>query len=399
MARNPIKDQVAIVGVGTTEHGRHIDNRTVMSFGLEAARKAIIDAGIDKTEIDGICGTSQIEFEDVHEGLGISPITWSLNTMRGTIPPHQIAAAAHAVFSGACETALVVHAHLRGPHSSQSAVNDALRQRALPPAQARNPPPNPQDHAALWAHSADPYGAYGGRYLWEFKAPREVFGMIAVNNRMNASRNPDAIMRTPITMEDYLSARMIREPLGLLDMDLPCDGGIALVITTAERARSLEKTPVYIHAENFGEASRGTHYYEQARSYRELSVWPCMRALWSKSDVTLDDVDVYYPYDGFTNIAVAWIEAAGYCEAGGAYEFLRANWDEGEDRLRLRGKTIVHPAGGSLSQGADQGFNYYVDAVQQLRGEAPNQVPGARVALISAGGIFHNSTACLLHTL
>jgi acetyl-CoA acetyltransferase len=399
MARNPMKDQVAIIGVGSTEHGRHIDGRTVASFGLEAARKAILDAGIGKEEVDGICGTSQMEFEDIHEGLGIPPITWSLNTMRGTIPPHQIAAAAHAVFSGACETALVVHAHMRAPSSSQSAANDAFRSRGLPPAQARNPPRNPQDHAALWAHSADPYGAYGARYLWEFKAPRETYGMIAVNNRTNASRNPEAILRTPITMEDYLSARMIREPLGLLDMDLPCDGGIALVMTTASKARELKNTPVYVHAETFGESTWGTHYYEQARSYRDLSVWPCMRALWAKSDLTLGDIDVYYPYDGFTNITVAWIEAAGYCGAGEAYEFLRANWDEEENRLRLNGKTIVHPGGGSMSQGADQGFNYYVDAVQQLRGEAPNQVPGASAALISAGGIFHNSTACVLRTI
>jgi acetyl-CoA acetyltransferase len=397
MARNPLKDQVAIVGVGQTEYGRHLDGRTVISFGLEAAKKAIADAGIDKSEIDGICGTGSCEFEDVHEGLGIPPITWSLNTMRGTIPPHQISAAIHAVFAGACETALVVHGHMRGPHSSKSAVNDPYRTSAVIESKARNPPPNTQDHGALWAHSADPYGAWGGRYLWEFGAPRETYGMVAVNNRTHASMNPHAIMRTPITMDDYLNARMIREPLCMLDMDLPCDGGDALIVTTVDKARSLKKKPILVHAETFGESTHGTHYYEQARSYRDLSVWPCMNALWAKSDLALDDVDVFYPYDGFTNITIAWIEAAGYCGPGEAYEFLKSCWVEEENRLKLNGRTIMHPAGGSLSQGASQGFSYVVDAVQQLRGEAPNQVDGATTTLVCSGGIFHNSTALLLH--
>jgi acetyl-CoA acetyltransferase len=189
---------------------------------------------------------------------------------------------------------------------------------------------------------------------------------------------------------------MIREPLCLLDMDLPCDGGNALVITTAERARSLPNKPVYIHAATFGESRFGTHYYEQARSYRELSVWPCMRKLWAKSDVTLADVDVFYPYEGFTNIAVAWLEASGYCDAGGAYDFLREHWSDQEDRLKINGRVLVQPAGGSLSQGASQGFSYFYDAAQQIRGEAPNQVPEARAALVCAGGIFHNSTAFVL---
>jgi acetyl-CoA acetyltransferase len=284
----------------------------------------------------------------------------------------------------------------RGPHSSSSAVNDPFRLRALPQSQARNPPRSPLDHAAFWAHSADPYGAYGGRYLWEFDAPRETFGMIAVNNRTNASTNPHAILRTPLTMDDYLSARMIREPLCLFDMDLPCDGGNALIITTAERARELTDTPVYIHAATFGESRFGTHYYEQARSYRELSVWPCMRALWAKSERTLADVDVFYPYDGFTNITVAWIESAGYCEAGGAYDFLREHWSEDENRIKIDGRVLVQPGGGSLSQGASQGFSFFFDAVQQIRGVAPNQVPDAKTALVCAGGIFHNSTAFVL---
>src|SRR5262249_44075250 len=122
-----MRDRVAIVGVGITPYGRNVPGRTALSLAMEAAREAIEDAGLTKHDIDGICGTSIVEFEDIQEGMGIPRITWSLNTMRGTIPPHQVAAAAYAVFSGACDTALVVHGHTRGPGASRSAANDPYR--------------------------------------------------------------------------------------------------------------------------------------------------------------------------------------------------------------------------------------------------------------------------------
>ena len=394
-----MRDKVAIVGVGITPYGRSLRGRTALSLGMEACRLAIEDAGLTRKDIDGICGTSICEFEDIQEGMGIPQITWSLNTMRGTIPPHQVAAAAYAVFSGACDTALVVHGHTRGPGSSKSAANDPYRTSSLVQSQARNPPRSPLDLAAFWAHSADPYGAFGGRYLWQYNVPRDVYGLIAVNNRTNATMNPHAVMQTPITMDDYLAARMIREPLCMLDMDLPVDGGNALVITTAERARDLAKKPVYIHASTFGENRYGTHYYEQAEDYEHLSNWICMRALWERSELQLKDMDIFFPYDGFTNISITWIESSGYCGPGEAYDFLREQWVADENRLKIDGKVVFSPNGGSLSDGASQGFNYFHESVVQLRGEAGRrQVPGARTSLVAAGGIFHNSTALVLRT-
>jgi acetyl-CoA acetyltransferase len=107
---------------------------------------------------------------------------------------------------------------------------------------------------------------------------------------------------------------------------------------------------------------------------------------------------VVYPYDGFTIISLVWYEALGYCAAGEAADFLRDAWDEGEQRFRINGRVISHPMGGSLSKGGSQGASYIHDAVLQLRGQAENQVPGARAALLAIGGFFQNASATILRS-
>jgi acetyl-CoA acetyltransferase len=198
-------------------------------------------------------------------------------------------------------------------------------------------------------------------------------------------------------MDDYLTARMIREPHCLFDMDLPVDHGDALVITTTERARDLPNKPVYIHAAAYSEVKDGVEYYENGRSYTELAPWVTARDLWSRSELTLSDVDVFYPYDGFSNIAVADIEAFGFCKPGEAWDFLRANWDPVENRVKVGGRVIFSSHGGSLSHGASQGFSYFHEAALQLRHAAgARQVPGCKTALLTPGGFYHNSTGFVL---
>jgi acetyl-CoA acetyltransferase len=392
--RNPIQDQVAIVGIGQTPYARNHAGQTDLSLGLEAARAAIVDAGLTKNDIDGMCGfAGSTEYEAVHEALGIARIDWYLNNPSHMIPPHAVAAAAFAVFSGACETALVVMGSKRGMFSSRSAANDPFRVRAS----RRAPRGLVSDLASMWVHAPDGYSAWAGRYLKDFGVPREVFGMIAVNSRTNAIRNPNAAMRAPLTMDDYLNARLVREPHGLLDMDVPVDHGDALVITTAERARDLAKPPVYLHAIAFSEFKDGVEYYENGRSYKELSMWATGRKLWERSELQLKDVDLFIPYDGFTNIAVADTEAFGWCGPGEAYDFLRQNWDVGESRIKVGGRVAFSSHGGSLSHGASQGFSYFHEAALQLRGEAgERQLSGCRVALLTPGGFYHNSTGFVL---
>jgi acetyl-CoA acetyltransferase len=394
-SRNPLADRVAIVGIGSTEYGRDL-GRTPLSLGLEAARKAILDAGLDKADLDGICGSGGMmggaNFLAVQEGLGIPRVTWCINAGLGAAVVHAV----HAVFAGACETALVVQAFNRSAGWSQSARNDRLRVLATQFAGGGH---GYGGFAQRWIHQGEPYGAWGGRYLHEFGAPREVFGLLAINNRSNAVLNEAAVMRTQITMDDYLSARSIYPPLGLLDCDLPVDCAEALVVTTVERARGLRHKPVLVHAVAFGQGQFGIEYYDNGRSYREAAPWVAMDELRLKSEHDITAVDLFFPYDGFTPIAICFTEAAGFCGPGEAWDLFRSSWDDERNRLVLNGRTLVSTNGGSLSHGRSGGMNYFTEAVRQLRGDAgPRQRPGAATALVGIGSYYHDPTATLLRT-
>lgn len=395
--RNPMKDQVVIVGVGSSPYGRDL-GRSRLSLGLEAAVKAIEDAGIDKQQIDGICGNSMgmLAVGDagclsLQGALGIERITWMINSTQGAALAHP----AYAVAAGACDYALVVQVLVRGPGMSSSAANDPLRMRM---AMSEGGGGFGRGHVEQrWTHSAEPYAAWAGRYLATYNAPRDVFGMVAINNRSWAAKNPEAILKTPINMETYLNSRMIREPLAVLDMDLPCDCAEALVITTAEHARDLKQKPVYIHAMTLG-GTRVGEYYENGLAWNKTCPWVAMEALWPKSDLKREDMDLFFPYDGFSPITVSFTEAAGYCGVGECWDLFQDCWDAEAGILRLNGgKTVLTTNGGGMSHGRNGGFNFYAEAVRQLRGQAgERQVPNAKYALMGIGSFYHDPVAAVL---
>ena len=144
--------------------------------------------------------------------------------------------------------------------------------------------------------------------------PRKSLGYVAVNDRTNAMANPGAAMRDPLVMEDYLSARMIRSPLCLYDMDVAVDGADAFIITTAERARDLRLPPVLVNAVVLGMTDKNEE--DQAPSLRHHGQQVTVEALRAKSDFWIDDIDVFFPYDGFSIITLNWLENVGYCGTG-----------------------------------------------------------------------------------
>jgi acetyl-CoA acetyltransferase len=392
----------AIVGVHQTPYGRDL-KRTPLSLGLEAARAAIIDAGLTKHDIDGICGTGAgfgfpygANMLSLQEALGIPRLTWAMNASLGAA----VVNTSHAVEAGACRYALVVQAYTRGANMSQSAANDPFRVRAAAFGLSEGsalPASGPRDWASRFGVSA--YSGFMQRYMLDYGATREVTGLIAINNRTNASRNDHALLRTPITMDDYLSARMVREPLGLLDLDFPVDGAEAFVITTADRANDLPHPPVIFEATTFGQSGLGIHNYENGRAWNLTASWYAMQSLFQKTDLSADDVDIFFPYDGYTPIAVNFTEAAGFCPEGEASELFKDSWDPAENRLKLNGRTIVHPHGGSLSDGRSGGSNYYHEAVFQLRGHGGGrQIAGAQTALLGIGSFYHDSVGVILRS-
>jgi acetyl-CoA acetyltransferase len=232
--------------------------------------------------------------------------------------------------------------------------------------------------------------------MHEYGTTSEDFGLVAINDRTNAGSNPAAAKRDPITMDDYLAARMIRWPLRILDMDVPVDGADAFIVTTTERARDMPLPPVLINAAVLGQV--GHNEEDQTVSLRHHGQQVVVDTLKAKGDFWIDDIDVYFPYDGFTPITLNWIENAGWCKPGEAGAFLREHWDHDAGRAMINGRIPINPHGGSLSEGATQASGHVREAVHQLQGVAgERQVSDAQRALITAGGFFFNAQGLLLH--
>jgi acetyl-CoA acetyltransferase len=382
--RNPIKDEVAIVGLGTTGFTRTSD-RSSLALALDASTQAIRDAGLSAGDINGVVSIAEPGApgpEMLATSLGLSDVThFSKPT---PVVMNAIVDAMNAVFSGSCDTVLVCSSMLRLPWNSRSAANDPFRSHLV----------SGSGGIPESAKMAPAYTAWASRYMHEYGVGKEPFARFAVNMRTNASQNPIAAMRAPMTLDDYYAARMIRWPLSMLDMDIPVDGADAFVLTTAGRAKSLPHPSVLLHAATIG---LGTSDEDQLPSLARHGQHVVVEALKAKSDLWIDDVDVFFPYDGFTIITIGWLENAGWCEPGQAARFLADNWDADAGRIVIDGRVPVNPHGGSLSEGATRGTGHIREAVVQLRGEAGDrQVPGARTALVTPGGFFFNSQGAIL---
>jgi acetyl-CoA acetyltransferase len=214
-------------------------------------------------------------------------------------------------------------------------------------------------------------------------------GEIAVTLRHHAKLNPDALMRDPMTLEDHAKSRPIIEPLNLLDCCLICDGGVAIILGPAERARDLRQLPVLIAgmgqahtAETLGSPEWWYNPHQKdamSRAYRMAGMGP-------------SDIDVAQLYDNFTIAVLFWLEHAGFCGVGESGPFV-----EGGERIRVGGQLPLNTAGGSLSETYLQGWNLYVEAVKQLRGECgARQVSGAETCLVTGRGMALNTAAATI---
>ncbi|MCC6438784.1 MAG: thiolase family protein [Acidimicrobiales bacterium] len=393
-ARNPARDQVAIVGIGRSPYSRDRAGCTPGSLVLDACIAAARDAGLGATDIDGICG-SMVAAQYVQAALGIPAVSWFANPQ--AVIGNQLVAAVAAVHSGMCDVALVYHHAYRLPWASRSAAQDPMRRRAtLGVADARSwYGTGHVDTGPNSMFGANAYAAWAGRYLHDHGYTREALGRVALNSRTNAAANPNAVYREPLTMDAYLAGRMVRDPLSVYDMDIPVDAADAFIVTTTERARDLPRPPVLVHAATLGHTDYGSE--EQLRDLDHAGQVVVTRKLWAKSELTLADVDVFFPYEGFSNIALAWFENVGYCGRGEGGAFVAQHWVEAEQRIVIDGRIPVNTHGGSLSEGGTQGAGHLYEACLQLRGEAgPRQVPGAEVALVTPGGYYFNSQGFLL---
>jgi acetyl-CoA acetyltransferase len=398
-SRNPIKDKVVIVGVASTgfsrdgfsnDHGAQSRD----SLAATAAVNAIRDAGLTAKDIDGVVGTVHNPAWMV-SALGLPAVThYTSHPMPLVLG---ITDAMNAVFAGSADCVLVYHAVYRTAAASRAAAADPFRRRLgyggmEPMLPERIDPEN--------IFGGPGYAAWASRYACEYGGTerlRDALGRIAVNDRTGATQNPLAAMRTPLTLEEYHQARMVRDPLSILDMDVPVDGADAFVITTAERAKDLPNKPVYIHAATTGIVANCQEDQTQDLDHHGHQI--VAEELRAKSDIWIPDVDVYFPYDGFSFIALQWLENIGWCKRGEGPDFLRQHWNAAKNRVLINGRIPMNPHGGALSEGGTQGSGHIREAVIQLRGTAgERQVPNAKTAFLTPGGLFFNAQGLVLRT-
>jgi acetyl-CoA acetyltransferase len=223
--------------------------------------------------------------------------------------------------------------------------------------------------AAMWAqHHFDTYGTSRDQLAW-----------VALNGRRHAASNPDAIFREPMSMDEYLGARMISDPLGLYDCDVPADGAHAFVISHRDHHRDADAA-VFIEA--LGAARPHTSSWAFWPDLGEMAAHRAAEQLWSRTTLCPTDVDVASLYDGFSIFVLLWLEALGFCAKGEGGAFL-----EGGERTSLTGDLPLNTSGGQLSEGRYVGFGHVYEICQQLRGRAGDrQVSDAAVGLVSGGG-------------
>ncbi|MFF3573324.1 thiolase C-terminal domain-containing protein [Nocardia jiangxiensis] len=384
------EDKVAITGVGQSRIGRRLMVDPI-SLTVDACLEAVADAGLTIDDIDGLStypggapgGMSEGGIMPIEEALRIRP-TWVNGG--GDLPGQNgsIIAAMLAVASGLCRHVLCFRTVWESSH------------QALQRAGRWHDGPGRATGMMEWRL---PFGAMSAanwiacqasHYFHRYGGDREVLGRIAVNARTHAWLNPEAVYRDPITLDDYLSARMVSSPFGLYDCDVPVDGAVAVIVSAADTAADLAAPPVFVEA--VGTQIMETLSWDQGTlTHMPQSLGPAAH-LWSRTDLRPENVDVALLYDGFTFNALSWLEGLGFCEFGGAREFIGDG-----SAIALGGRLPLNPHGGQLSAGRTHGYGFFREAVLQLRGQAHGrQVTDARVAVVTAGGGVP-SGAILLH--
>jgi acetyl-CoA acetyltransferase/uncharacterized OB-fold protein len=375
------EERVALTGVGQSAVGRRLMADPVR-LAVDACLAAVQDAGLALDEIDGLSTyPGRIGSPGFSEG-GIAPLTEALQLRptwingAGDTPGSSgaIVAAMLAVAAGLCRHVLCYRTLW------ESSYTELLRsgQWAQPAARATGMTEFLAPFGAMSA--ANWIAVQASHYFHRYGGDRSTLGWVAVSARANAARNPEAVYREPFTIDDYFAARLVSTPFGLYDCDVPVDGAVAVVVSAIETAADRPRPPVLVEAVGTQILERLS--WDQDTLSREPQTKGPSRHLWTRTSLRQDDVDVALLYDGFTFNAISWLESLGFCEPGGARDFI----DEGRG-IALGGRLPVNPHGGQLSAGRLHGFGHVREAMLQLRGEARGrQVPGARTAVVTTGG-------------
>ena len=374
--------RVAIVGAALSDTGR-VDTKSPFELHYQAASRAIADAGLTKDDIDGLGSTGMglMAPIEIGEYLGLRP-TWIDGTGVGgsawvVLAEHAVAA----IQAGHADVIVLVYG------STSRADLKTSHRRANLSFGARGPVQfdAPYGHALIAK-----YAMAARRHMHEFGTTIEQLAEISVSTRFNAGLNPDAYYREPLTIDDVQNSPMIADPLTKLHCCIRSDGGGAIVLTSEERAKDLQRAPVYVLGS--GETSSHTTMSE----WEDFTESPAVRSghlAFQRAGLTPADVDICEIYDAFTPMVLFSLEALGFCAKGEGGPFVE------DAKLRVGGALPTNTDGGGLSacHPGMRGMFLMVEAVRQLRGEAGDrQVPNVNVACVNGTGGWFSSAATLL---
>ncbi len=372
-----LKDRYCIVGASTTRFGR-VPGVSALAFTVEAAQLAIHDAGLKKQDVDAVLckyppsGFQSLWAHKVSEALGIQPKIAATIDQAGATNIGLVQYAMMAIEAGLITTAVCCYGDnpLSGPPGTYS------RARGMESA-----------YGLFGAPSG--YAMIAQRHMIEFGTTSEQLGHVAIATRAWASKNPNAHRREAMTMEHHQSSRYVAWPLHLLDCCLVSDGGAAVVVTSAERARDLKKPPVYVmgigqHHIAWDLPQRPTLTTSGAKISGQMA--------FQMAGITPQDVDVCELYDCFTIVPIITLEDYGFCAKGDGGSFVE------DGTTGPGGKLPMNTGGGLLSESGMAGMQLVVEAVRQLRGECDErQVEDPEIAVVSGqGGIMHSHATMIL---
>jgi len=376
-----LKNKVAIIGAKETDGLGVIPDKSMIQLHAEAALNAIEDAGIKKSDIDGVLCARPSPTEVAHY-LGITPRYVDGTAVGGCSFMIHVRHAAAAIASGLCDVALITHGE-----SGRSRVGAGGRFG---------------DNTSMPGQFEAPYGVAGPpsmfpmgvtRYMQQYGLTEEQLAMVAVVQREWASKNPRAMMRDPIDVNDVLNSRLIAYPLHLLECCLVTDGGGALIMVSAERAKSMGTPKKAVYLLGAGESVE-TPMISQMEDFTSSKAFKVAGSnAFREAGITPDDVDHLMIYDAFAHLPIWGLEDLGFVKRGEAGAFIAGG------NTRMGGKLPLNTNGGGLSYTHTGMYGMFAiqESVRQLRGEAAAQVPDVKVSVAhGVGGMFAASGTLVL---
>jgi acetyl-CoA acetyltransferase len=372
-----LSGKAVIAGIGATRFGA-LPGRTTISMNVEAIRKALNDAGIEKDAVDALyvkCPTSKFEMmygQKIAEAIGLQPRIGGVWDSGGSSNVIMISQAIMAIEAGQCEIAVVTFAD--NPKTGSAASYSH---------------PRGEDTLYGWFAVLSAYAMIARRHMGELGTPREALGAVAVAARRHGAQNPDAQLRRPLALDEYMEMPPMVAPFCRDDCTLVSDGAAAVVVMSAERARKMGvPKPVPVLGFGFGQTSWDVTQRPDMTSTRAKVAG---ESAFKMAGLKPKDMDVAQIYDCFTITALMTLEDYGFARKGQIADFVKGG------NIEIGGELPMNTSGGLLSETGMPGMQLIHEGVRQMRGDAALQVKGARHCIISnQGGVMHTHAALIL---